>query len=70
MNLTGVGSGQVINIELDNAVDVQNNTGNVSVEMGVLVGDTTAERRRQFSDISQTNRNPGNRLPSPISGKT
>jgi hypothetical protein len=59
MNLTGVGSGQVVNIELDNAVDAQNNTGNVSVEMGVLVGDTTANGAVNSSDISQTQSQSG-----------
>jgi hypothetical protein len=64
MNLTGVGSGQTINIELDNAVDVQNNTGNVSVEMGVLVGDTTSNGLVNSSDISQTQAQSGHPVTS------
>ena len=41
-NLTGVANAQYISVELDNVIDSQNNTGNVAVPMGVLIGDVNA----------------------------
>src|ERR1700736_2735432 len=58
-NLNGVANPQYINVELDNIVDSQSNTGNVAVSMGVLVGDTTANGVVNSSDISQTQSQSG-----------
>ena len=59
VNLTGVPNGQTINVELDNVTDSFNNTGNVSVPMGVLVGDTTGNGIVNSSDIAQTQSQSG-----------
>jgi hypothetical protein len=50
VNLTGVTSAQTITITLNGV----NNSGSVSVPMGVLVGDTNASRGVNASDIGQT----------------
>lgn len=63
-NLTGVANAQYINVELDNVVDSQNNSGNVAVPMGVLIGDTTANGVVNSSDISQTQSQSGQSLTS------
>ncbi len=39
--------------------DSQNNTGNVSATMGVLLGDTTGNRLVNSTDISQTQSQSG-----------
>ena len=59
LNLTGVANGQTINVELDNVADSFNNTGNVSVPMGVLIGDTTGNGIVNSSDIAQTQSQSG-----------
>ena len=43
MNLTGVADAQTISVELDNVIDSQNNTGNISVPIGVLIGDSNGD---------------------------
>jgi co-chaperonin GroES (HSP10) len=43
MNLTGIADAQTINVEIDNVIDSQSNTGNVSVPMGVLIGDVSGD---------------------------
>jgi len=58
-NLTGVANAQYINVELDSVVDVQSNTGNVAVQMGVLIGDTTANGTVNSSDIAQVQSQSG-----------
>jgi hypothetical protein len=63
-SLTGVANTQYVNVELDNVVDSQNNTGNVAVSMGVLIGDTTANGVVNSSDISQTQSQSGQSLTS------
>lgn len=60
VNLTGVISGHTINVELDNVTDVSSATGNVSVPMGVLVGDTNKDGFVDAIDTSQTKSQSGN----------
>jgi len=52
-NLTGVSNAQYIDVALNNVVDSQNNTGNVSVPMGVLLGDVDASGRVDSTDAFQ-----------------
>lgn len=52
VNLTGVPNGQYTIVSLNNIVDVQNNTGNVSATMGVLLGDVNASGRVDSGDVS------------------
>ena len=59
VNLTDVPNGQTINVELDNVADAFSNTGNVSVPMGVLIGDTTGNGIVNSSDIAQTQSQSG-----------
>jgi hypothetical protein len=63
-NLTGAANAQYINVGLDNVIDSQSNTGSVSVPMGILVGDTTANGAVNSSDISQTQSQSGQSLTS------
>jgi len=58
VNLTGVTNAQNISVVLNNVSD-GNNSGNVAVPMGVLAGDTTANRLVNSSDISQTQSQSG-----------
>src|SRR5439155_610967 len=44
---------------LNNVLDSQNNTGNVDATMGVLIGDTSADRSVNSADISQTKSQSG-----------
>ena len=60
VNLTGVVSGHTITVELDNATTISNGTGNVSVPMGVLVGDTNKDGFVDSIDVSQTKSQSGN----------
>ncbi len=64
VNLTGVTSGQTVDVELDNVTDASGATGNVSVLMGVLVGDTNADRFVDSIDTAQTKSQAG----KPVSG--
>jgi PKD repeat protein len=59
VNLTGVTNGQRITVTLNNAHDTASHSGNVSVTMGVLFGDTTNNGRVNSSDISQTQSQSG-----------
>jgi hypothetical protein len=59
VNVTGVASGQYVTVTLNNAHDNQNHSGDVSVTMGVLVGDTTGNGLVNSSDISQTQTQSG-----------
>jgi Dockerin type I domain len=43
MNLTGIADAQTLNVGIDNVVDSLGNTGNVSVKMGVLIGDVSGD---------------------------
>ncbi|MGH8093790.1 MAG: dockerin type I domain-containing protein, partial [Chthoniobacterales bacterium] len=59
VDLTGVADQQYLTIELDNVLDAQNNTGNVSATMGLLIGDTTADGSVNSGDIAQTKSTSG-----------
>jgi hypothetical protein len=50
-NLTDVANAQYITVELDNVLDSQNNTGNVAVSMGVLLGDVNATGLVDSGDV-------------------
>jgi hypothetical protein len=52
INLTGVGNAQRIMINLQGVTD-GTNTGNVSIPMSILLGDTTANGETNASDVSQ-----------------
>jgi hypothetical protein len=58
VNCTGVPNAQTIAITLANVSD-GTNVGNVSIPMGVLAGDTTADRNVNSADISQTKSQSG-----------
>lgn len=58
IDLTGVVNAQNLGVTLNNVSD-GNNSGNVSIPMGVLAGDTTSNRRVNSSDISQTQSQSG-----------
>ena len=59
VNLTGVVNGQTTTVELDNVTDVSNATGNVSVLMGLLIGDTNADGFVDAIDVAQTKSKSG-----------
>ena len=63
VNLTKVTNQQTITISLTNVSD-QTNTGNVSLPMAVLAGDTNADRFVDSGDITQTKAQSG----QPVSG--
>jgi hypothetical protein len=63
INLSGVADGQNIIVTLNNVFDGAT-TANVSVQMGVLPGDTTGNGLVNASDISQTQSQSG----QPLSG--
>jgi hypothetical protein len=58
VNLTKVTNAQVVTISLTNVSD-GTNIGNVSLPMGVLLGDTTGNRAVNSSDIAQTQSQSG-----------
>jgi len=58
VNCSGVANAQDIAITLNNVTDGVN-FGNVSIPMGVLAGDTTANRTVNSSDIAQTQSQSG-----------
>ena len=64
VNVTGITTPQTLNVELDNVVDTFGGTGNVSVGMGVLVGDTNADRFVDAIDTAQTKSQSGHSLTS------
>jgi hypothetical protein len=51
VNLTGVPDAQYTTVTLNNVLDSQNNTGNVSVPMGVLLGDVSGDGRVVTNDV-------------------
>jgi hypothetical protein len=63
VNLTGIANAQTIVITLFGVNDGAN-TGNVSILMGVLLGDTTANGSVNSSDISQTKSKSGQAVTS------
>jgi hypothetical protein len=52
VNLTGVANAQYTTVTLNNVLDVQNNTGNVSATMGALVGDVNGNGVVSNTDVS------------------
>ena len=61
VNITGVTNAQVITVSLTNVNDSIGNSCNaVSALMGVLIGDTTADRFVNSADIAQTKSQSGN----------
>lgn len=62
VNLTGVTNAQVTTVTLTSAVDSQNNAGDISVPMGVLIADTNANRSVNAGDVSQTKARIGQTL--------
>ena len=60
VSLTGVTNAQVITVSLTNVSDSAGNfSGAVSVQMGVLIGDTTGNGSVNSSDIAQTQSQSG-----------
>jgi PKD repeat protein len=60
VNLTGVANAQYIRVTLTNVLDSASNSGNVvGPQMGVLIGDTTANGLVNSSDIGQTQSQSG-----------
>jgi membrane protease subunit (stomatin/prohibitin family) len=60
VNLTGVANAQYVAVTLTNVHDSAGNSGNVvGPQMGVLIGDTTANGFVNSSDISQTQSQSG-----------
>jgi hypothetical protein len=53
VNLTGVANAQTLTVNLNGVTD-GSSVGNVSIPMGVLLGDTTASGATNSSDIGQT----------------
>jgi len=54
VDLMGVGNAQYLSVTLSDVLDSENNTGNVSATMGVLVGDTSGNRVVNSADLAQT----------------
>jgi hypothetical protein len=59
VNLSGVTTRQYVTVTVNNAHDNQGHSGDVSVTMGVLVGDTNADRFCDAVDVSQTKSQSG-----------
>lgn len=59
VNLTGVTNAQYVTVTLHTVHDSLNNIGDVSEQMGVLFGDTTASTGVNSSDVSQTKAQSG-----------
>jgi hypothetical protein len=59
VNLTGVTSGQYVTVTLSNVHDNAGHSGDVSVTMGVLVGDTNTDHFCDAIDVSQTKSQSG-----------
>jgi hypothetical protein len=60
VNLTGVSTGQYITVTLNTVHDAADNIGNVAgPQMGILVGDTTANGFVNSADVSQTQSQSG-----------
>ena len=60
VNLTGVGNAQTLTVALNGITDsIGNRSGSLAINMGVLLGDTTANTSVNSSDISQTKSQSG-----------
>jgi len=64
VNLTGVTNAQYITVTLSNTLDAANNMGDVSLQMGVLLGDATADGSVNSADIGQTKSQSGHAVTS------
>jgi hypothetical protein len=52
VNLTSVSTGQYITVTLNNVLDVAGNTGNQTVQMGVLIGDVNSNGVVSNTDVA------------------
>ena len=52
VDLTGIANQQYVTVTLNKVLDSQNNTGNISATMGVLIGDVNASLRVDSGDVS------------------
>ena len=52
VNLTGVSNACYVTVTLTNVLDAAGNLGSVSVSMGLLIGDNTANRVVSNTDVS------------------
>jgi Dockerin type I domain len=52
VNLSNVPNAHYTTVSLNNVLDSQNNSGNVSVQMGLLVGDVSGDGKVTASDVS------------------
>ena len=59
LNLTEVPDAHYTTVTLNNVLGSQNNSGNVSATIGVLLGDTSGNRLVNSTDISQTQSQSG-----------
>src|SRR5207237_605014 len=64
VNLSGVPNASHVNVTLNGVTDSANLTGDISVQMDVLVGDTTADGSVNSADISQTKSQSGHAVSS------
>jgi Dockerin type I domain len=64
MNVTGVINGQTFSVRLDNVTDFLNNTGNITVPVAFLIGDTNADGFVDAIDVSQTKSQSGSSVTS------
>jgi D-aminopeptidase len=62
VNLANVSNGHTLTVELDNVVDTFGGTGNVSVPVGFLIGDTNKDGFVDSIDTAQTKSQAGNAL--------
>ncbi len=52
VNLTGVANAQYVTVTLTNVLDAAKNAGDVTVQMGVLIGDVTANGTASNTDVA------------------
>jgi hypothetical protein len=52
VDLSGVANQQYVTVTLNSVLDSQNNTGNVAATMGVLIGDTNANKTVSNADVA------------------
>ena len=57
VDLTRVANQQYVTVALNNVLDSQTNTGNISATMGVLLGDVNATLRVDAQDVTQVRQN-------------
>lgn len=63
-HVTGISNPQRLDIGVNNLVDSQNNSGNISVPMRLLIGDTNSDGSVNSADISQTKSKSGQSVDS------